>query len=322
VQFNDASAFGGDAGLTYNKTTDALSAGRLLTTDGTAAAPALSFASSPNTGFFQALPGYIGYAGGGTFALRFGVNDFVVGPAFRLGWANATFTAYTTVLYESTPGTLEINNGTVGTYRDLNVRNLTGSGIVSGAGTTGAIAVASPAGAYLQTFGVSGAGNAAYMVFQRAGAFAGLFGLDTDNQWKIGGWSYGAVSYRILHEGNAFTIDANSNLIMAVASRTLRAGALVGSYLLVSASAYSGPLNFGSGAAGVQTAGLVAGSVISSIATAPGQVFRILVSGAAGITLPAATKWAVGSPTWGPTYTIISGFSHDGSLIFASTTPF
>jgi hypothetical protein len=36
------------------------------------------------------------------------------------------------------------------------------------------------------------------MGFHRHGAYAAHFGLDTDNQWKVGGWSMGAVSYRIL----------------------------------------------------------------------------------------------------------------------------
>ena len=45
------------------------------------------------------------------------------------------------------------------------------------------------------------AGSAAYMVFHRPASFAGKFGLDTDNQWKVGGWSYGNTSYRIIHEG-------------------------------------------------------------------------------------------------------------------------
>lgn len=50
VQFNDSSAFGGDAGLTYNKTTDALTAGSVVLTAGQAKFPSTQNPSSdPNT---------------------------------------------------------------------------------------------------------------------------------------------------------------------------------------------------------------------------------------------------------------------------------
>jgi hypothetical protein len=40
------------------------------------------------------------------------------------------------------------------------------------------------------------------MPFHRPGAYAAFFGLDTDNAWKVGGWSMGATSYKLYHEGN------------------------------------------------------------------------------------------------------------------------
>jgi hypothetical protein len=46
-------------------------------------------------------------------------------------------------------------------------------------------------------------GGASMISFHRPGAFAAYFGVDTDNQWKVGGWSMGAASYRIVHEGIA-----------------------------------------------------------------------------------------------------------------------
>ena len=47
-----------------------------------------------------------------------------------------------------------------------------------------------------------GGATAAFMSFHRPGAYASYFGLDTDNQWKVGGWSAGAVAYTLLHSGN------------------------------------------------------------------------------------------------------------------------
>jgi hypothetical protein len=49
---------------------------------------------------------------------------------------------------------------------------------------------------------VKGSGGAAALAFHRPGAFAGFLGIDNDNQWKVGGWSYGAVSHKIWHAGN------------------------------------------------------------------------------------------------------------------------
>lgn len=43
--------------------------------------------------------------------------------------------------------------------------------------------------------------NAAFIAFHKPG-YAAYFGLDTDNQFKVGGWSMGANSYRLWHEGN------------------------------------------------------------------------------------------------------------------------
>ncbi|CAB4140732.1 Intramolecular chaperone auto-processing domain containing protein [uncultured Caudovirales phage] len=49
---------------------------------------------------------------------------------------------------------------------------------------------------------VLGTGGAAFMTFHRPGAFAAYFGLDSDNVWKVGGWSTGSVAYPILHSNN------------------------------------------------------------------------------------------------------------------------
>lgn len=42
----------------------------------------------------------------------------------------------------------------------------------------------------------------ALMSFHRLGNFAAYFGLDTDNQWAVGGWSMGARRFKLWHEGN------------------------------------------------------------------------------------------------------------------------
>lgn len=42
----------------------------------------------------------------------------------------------------------------------------------------------------------------AVMTFHRPGVFAAYLGIDTDNQWKVGGWSMGANAYNLVHSGN------------------------------------------------------------------------------------------------------------------------
>lgn len=49
--------------------------------------------------------------------------------------------------------------------------------------------------------GGSSATSCAAMTFIRDGIFGCFFGIDTDNNLKVGGWSFGANSYKILHEG-------------------------------------------------------------------------------------------------------------------------
>ncbi len=50
----------------------------------------------------------------------------------------------------------------------------------------------------------NGGNNAAgaLMSFHREGSYAAYFGLDTDNQWAVGGWSMGQRRYLLWHEGN------------------------------------------------------------------------------------------------------------------------
>jgi hypothetical protein len=53
-----------------------------------------------------------------------------------------------------------------------------------------------------QSLWSAGTAGAAFMSFHRPGAYAAYLGLDTDNQFKVGGWSMGATSYALLHAWN------------------------------------------------------------------------------------------------------------------------
>lgn len=51
--------------------------------------------------------------------------------------------------------------------------------------------------------GGSSATSCAGITFIRDNVFGCYFGLDTDNQFKVGGWSFGNASHRVVHEGLA-----------------------------------------------------------------------------------------------------------------------
>ena len=69
------------------------------------------------------------------------------------------------------------------------------------AGSVGAIATTTQPGG-VQVMAAQNVADAAYISFHRAGAFATYFGIDTDNQLKVGGWSHAGVAYKIWHDGN------------------------------------------------------------------------------------------------------------------------
>lgn len=65
-------------------------------------------------------------------------------------------------------------------------------------------------------FEITNGGNnaaSAAIVFHRKGSYAAYFGLDTDNKFKVGGWSMGGVSHELWHQGNqTFSTGGNGYL--------------------------------------------------------------------------------------------------------------
>jgi hypothetical protein len=70
VQFNDSGSFGGDAGLTYNKTTNTLSTDVYVASAGTASAPSITTTGDTNTGVFFPAADTAAISTGGTERLR------------------------------------------------------------------------------------------------------------------------------------------------------------------------------------------------------------------------------------------------------------
>jgi hypothetical protein len=62
---------------------------------------------------------------------------------------------------------------------------------------------------------VQSSGGAAMIAFHRAGAFAAYFGVDTDNQWAVGGWSMGGARYVLITDSqsqNVYNKTLNNSL--------------------------------------------------------------------------------------------------------------
>ena len=70
VQFNDGGSFGGNAGLTYNKTTDTLTTSVVVHGAGTAGAPSITTTGDTNTGVFFPAADTAAISTGGTERMR------------------------------------------------------------------------------------------------------------------------------------------------------------------------------------------------------------------------------------------------------------
>jgi hypothetical protein len=165
--------------------------------------------------------------GTGKAALQIDVNgqggfawqcDATSGKTLRLINNNGYGAGESTLLTVTSAGVLAVGGNTVlhaGNYNSYSP-TLTGGGAsgtwgisVSGelTGTaiglgyslsTATVAYAGHAGPQVRSQG----GGAAVISFHRPGAYAVNFGLDTDNQLKVGGWSLGANSYVLLSSAN------------------------------------------------------------------------------------------------------------------------
>lgn len=103
------------------------------------------------------------------------------------------------VSYAASAGnTSSISSAVGGTYTWTGVQNFLGSQNTAYAGQAGV----------LTAYGNSGGTNAATMSFHRPGQYAVNMGLDTDNVFRIGGWSASANRLQLDMSGN-FTVAGN-----------------------------------------------------------------------------------------------------------------
>ena len=106
-------------------------------------------------------------------------------PTLTGGGASGTWSINVT---GNSGNTSSISNAVGNSY------NWTGTQYFDNSGVGGLLTSTSPR---LQAYAATAAGNAAYMSFHRSGVYAINLGLDTDNLFKVGGWSDGNGVFRM-----------------------------------------------------------------------------------------------------------------------------
>ena len=170
-------------------------AGALTLGIGTAAATATTVTIGTGTGFT---------ANSSTAS----TYDIKVGPALTnlaafMATAGAGF-----IRRGATADTYSIDTNTYLNTESDTLASVTGRGFITRASST-AFATGSQGNPGLEVFGAGGV-EPSYLTFHRPGVFAIKLGLD-GSDLKVGGWSMGAVAYKVWHEGNLTNLNQLTN---------------------------------------------------------------------------------------------------------------
>jgi hypothetical protein len=146
--------------------------------------------------------------------------------------------------YNSTNPAGYITATALSPYMPLAGGAFTGRTVASG-NVTGDSAMAT-ATTSLGEFEIKGNGTgAAMMTFHRPNSYASYLGLDTDNVWKVGGYSAGAVAHTLFHSGNLTNLSQLSN-----DPGYLPAATAASTYLPLAGGTLTGPLKLPDGSQG------------------------------------------------------------------------
>jgi hypothetical protein len=153
-----------------------------ITTGNTASFTASTLTFNPSTGALSVTALSVGAITSSGTVIASTVN------AGTIGNSGATLTGTISTAAQT-------NITSVGTLTSLNVGTINSSGTITGKTNTGGnVAVSNDSG----TLSIRGdTTNAAVISFHRPSLYAINMGLDTDNTFKIGGWSDGASTYRL-----------------------------------------------------------------------------------------------------------------------------
>lgn len=142
--------------------------------------------------------------------------------------------------------------------------------------------------------------NAAFISFHRPSSFATYFGLDTDNQFKIGGWSSGPVAYPVLHSGNFNSYAPTLTGTGASGSWNITAtlaSSLTSNITINGVAANAGSNITVTAAAGTLTGSTLASGVTASSLTSLGTITNLTVgngtASAPGLRLTGSTNSGV-----------------------------
>jgi hypothetical protein len=175
--------------------------------------------------------------------------------------------------------------------------------------TSGGYTVASSAGNAPVEIAAAAAG-ASQIAFHRPGYYAANFGLDTDNQFKIGGWSMGAVSYRILTTNDYSEAAAGSKLVIRDASGYIR-----GTYINMTADVSGAAPAYVAGQNGDNYLRWYSKSLIFPAAT------YAYATGASGFTnMPVGSFTPLGTLSWSGLVQNGSTFWNTAQYIYAPRT--
>ena len=192
------------AGLSNVLTRDnqASMTGPLRLADGTLALPGLQFGSDTNTGIRRSAADEMRLVTGGVDRV---IID-AAGKAFFLGDLEITGD----LIAAGLGGSLPLAGGT-----------LTGLLGLAGDSLTTAIAarINSQAAAIVYNTHPTEVEGAAVLDFHRSGRYSVLVGLDTDNKFKIGGASMGAVAHEFFHQGRLVTMAEVTDLVTTLAAK-------------------------------------------------------------------------------------------------------
>ena len=114
--------------------------------------------------------------------------------------ANSSNVANQIVLRDGS-GNFAAGTVTVGSLNSSGTISTTGQMSAGGGQSSGSMATNVGLLGGIEIVG-SGGSNAAFMNFHRPGVFGAYFGIDSDSQFKVGGWSFGANAYVLLHSNN------------------------------------------------------------------------------------------------------------------------
>ena len=145
--------------------------------------------------------------------------------------------------FDASAGTLKSSNLTTGSSANAGTftglwtfsQNLVASGSLNVAGTitstasqsgtfygSGSVGGSSGVGPYV--FTPQGSGTGAIMAFHRGGVYAINMGLDTDNVFRIGGWSDGASVYRLQLDSSGNLTTGGRHYVGSVQTTVITAG--------------------------------------------------------------------------------------------------